>query len=157
MTGLANGVTAFFKETEMKLLISILLAGIFLAGCASTPPAATSNTAAPAPAPTTSLKTLTHADLQAASKYAIDHGFPARAAMWQAIEAQLTAAENQIAACKAAIEAALPKPSASGGPVGVFTLVEIGAEAVGQGVPANVRINCEPIVIPTGLLPVPKL
>lgn len=146
----------------MKPIVALCFISL-LAGCASTPQSSSTAPAQSATAPavgavgTTSLKTLTHADLQAAAKYATDHAYPARAAMWQALEAQLTAAENQVAACRAAIDAAMPKPSKSGEVVGMFTLVEIAAEAVGQGVPASVKINCEPIVIPTGLLPVPKL
>ena len=138
----------------MKILA--ILFCLFLAACASTPAQTPATpTAAPAP-PAPTLKTITHADLQAAAAYATAHGFPARAAMWQAIEAQLTAAENQVAACKAAIEAALPAPTGIA-PAGVFTLVEMGAETVGQGFPASVTINCAPIPIPVNLLPLPKL
>lgn len=140
----------------------VLAVTMLLAACASPPhlsaPSATapSSAASPAaPAAPSSLKTLTHEDLQAAAAYATAHGYPARAAMWQAIETQLTAAENLVAACKAAIAGALPAPSTAG-PVGVFTLVEVGAEAVAQGVPASVKANCEPIVVPTGLLPIPR-
>ena len=143
----------------MKFAAEILIF-LALAACASTP--STSQPGA-TPAPTTagtspaahSLKTITHADLQAAAAYATAHGYPARAAMWTAIEAQLTAAENQIQACKDAIKAALP--SGQTAPAGVFTAVEMGAEAVGQGFPASVTINCTPIPIPVSLLPVPKL
>lgn len=132
----------------------VLLTVLALTGCASAPKATEAQPSAAAPAP--SLKTFTHADLQAAAKYATDHGYPARAAMWSAIEAQLTAAENQVTACRAAIEASLPKPSIDG-IVGVAMLTEIGAEAVAQGIPASVKANCEPIVMPIGLLPLPRL
>jgi hypothetical protein len=147
----------------MKTTISLLFIAAILTGCASAQPNATPATAATAqpaaaaaPAKPATLKALTHADLQAAAAYATAHGYPARAAMWTAIEAQLTAAENQVAACKAAIDAALPKAPA-GDIVGLATLTEVGAEAVAQGIPAAVKANCEPIVIPANLLPVPKL
>ena len=140
----------------MKHLTTLLLC-LALGACASAPsqPPTTTPTAAPAATPAPTLKTITHADLQAAAAYATAHGYPARAAMWTAIEAQLTAAENQIQACKDAIKAALP--SGQTAPAGVFTAVEMGAEAVGQGFPASVTINCTPIPIPVSLLPVPKL
>lgn len=102
------------------------------------------------------LKQLTHADLQAAAAYADKNGYPARAAMWTALEAQLTAAEAQVKACADAIRAALPTGGLQA-PAGAFTAIEMAAEAVGQGVPASVRINCAPIPLPAHLLPVPGL
>ena len=92
----------------------------------------------------------THTDLKAAAAYATAHGYPARAAVWTSIDAQL-------AACNNAISAAVPAaPTAA--PPGVFTAVEIGAEAVGNvsGVPAAVKLNCAPlplVVFPTLKLP----
>jgi hypothetical protein len=140
----------------MKKIV-VLLCALMLTACANVPAqapdAAAASTAAPAPPQT--LKTFTHADLQNAAKYATDRGYLARAAMWQAIEQILTAAENQVAACKAAIQANLPKPV--DGTIGLAMLTEMGAEAVAQGVPAQVKANCEPIVIPSGLLPLPRL
>jgi hypothetical protein len=83
----------------------------------------------------------THTDLQTAAAYATANGFPARAAVYQAIEIQLTA-------CEQAIAAVGPK-TVPNGTVGAFTLFEMGAEAVGQGIPANVKINCGAITLPT--------
>lgn len=139
----------------MKTLISTLAIVALLAGCASAPPASQPIAAVPAAAPVKqSLATITHGDLKAAADYATAHGYPARAAMWIAFDTQLTAAEAQVAACKAAIEASLPQRQPSG-MVGAFTLIEMGAEAVATGVPASVKANCEPIVLPSGLLPFP--
>ena len=102
------------------------------------------------PVTQTKLAVATHNDLQAAATYATQNGYPARAAVWTAIDTQLTACEN-------AIQASVPiKPNlpANGG---VFLAFEVGAEAVGtfSGTPASVKINCEPLPIITfPMLPV---
>lgn len=88
----------------------------------------------------------THADLQNAARIAAANGYPARAAVWTANDQLLSAWEKQIDACNQAILAA--KPSAPSGTIGVATAAEIAAEAVGQGVPATVKLNCEPLPIP---------
>lgn len=152
-----------YMRTRFRFVTAMAIA-LLLSACASAPPASAPpapgatvvGVSAPAATPLAKLKQLTHDDLKAAAAYATAHGYPARAAMWTAIETQLTAAEGQVAACKAAIEAALPKPSADG-VVGLATLTEIGAEAVAQGVSAAVKANCEPIVVPSGLIPLPRL
>jgi uncharacterized protein YceK len=103
------------------------------------------------------LAVATHADLLAAAKYATDHGYTARAAVWMAEDAKLSAIEAQINACASAIEAAVPKVSLTTPPT-PFLGIEVAAEAVGtfSGVPSSVKINCEPFPIIT--LPVfPKL
>lgn len=104
----------------------------------------------------TPLSVATHADLQAAAKYASDHGYPARAAVWLAHDAHLSAVEAQINACADAISAALPKPS-SAQPLSPFLAVEMAAETVGSiAVPASVKINCAPFPI-IGLPVLPRL
>jgi pectin methylesterase-like acyl-CoA thioesterase len=128
----------------MKMIA--LIFALLLTACA-TPPTPTK----PLDATKTELAVVTHADLQAAAAYATAHGYPARAAVWTAEDARLTAIEVQISACANAIQAALPPAPTAGAPVGVFTAVEMGAEAVGQysGVPASVKINCAPFPIVT--------
>ena len=118
----------------MKMPKSLLLASLLpLAGCAGT---AASN--------------FTHADLQNAAKIATTNGYPARAAVWNADDQLLTAAESQVTACKNAIAAA--KPTAPSGTVGLATLTELGAETAAKGIPANVAANCAPLPLP--LLPI---
>lgn len=98
----------------------------------------------------------THSDLQAAAAYAAAHGYAARAAVWQAEDAKLTAIETQISACANSIAAdlALLKP-APDGTVTPFLAVEMGAEAVGNftGASAKTKILCAafPVVIPPAL------
>lgn len=145
---------------KCRFIVSLAIVAL-LTACASAPPSSpvapgAENAKPVAAAPAQTLKQFTHADLLAAAKYAEDHGFPARAGMWKAIEYQLTAAENQVAACKAAIAASVPSRQLDG-TVGLATLIEMGAEAVATGIPASVKANCEPIVLPAGLLPLPKL
>jgi hypothetical protein len=113
----------------MKLFATLLLA-LALSGCASL------NIS------TTPLAVATHNDLQAAAAYATAHGYPARAAVRLAIDAQLTA-------CELAISAALPQAPAAAGPVGPITLAEMAEEALGNisGIPASVKINCAPVPI----------
>lgn len=105
------------------------------------------------------LAVATHADLQAAAKYAADHGFPARAAVRQAMDTLLTAIETQGSACANAIAAAIPKPPAAGaGPLTPILAAEMAEEALGNfsGIPAQVKILCAPIPIPA-LPGLPKL
>jgi hypothetical protein len=99
----------------------------------------------------TKLATASHADLQAAAKRATTNGYPSRAAFWTAVDGLLTAQEAQANACEAAIAAALPKTSASPAFAGPADALEAGAEAVGSfsGIPASVRITCEPLPIPS--------
>lgn len=118
----------------------VVLAVAVLAGCAAVPEAS-------AQQPVRTLREVTHADLQAAAQRAEKNGYPARAAVWRSFDAQLTAWENQVAACKSAISAAIPQPG-SAEFAGVFDALEAGAEAVGAGVPVAVRVNCEPLPIP---------
>lgn len=106
----------------------------------------------------THLAVATHADLQAAAKYASDHGYPARAAVWMAEDSRLSAVEAQINACAKAIAESMPKGQPNGAALPTpFLAVEIAAEAVGtySGVPPAVQINCAafPIVV---LPPMPK-
>ena len=86
------------------------------------------------------LAKFTHDDLQSAAAYATSNGYPARAAVYTAIDTQLTACEN-------AISASAPKLPAAGS-VGVFTAYEVAAETVGNGIPAAVRINCSAVTLP---------
>lgn len=113
----------------MKALIAVTL--FSLAGCAN----------AQVDLSKLPLSKFTHADIQNAAAIATANGYPARAAVWAAIDAQLTA-------CEGAVAAALPKLPTAGATVGVATLAELGAEGVGQGVPANVLLNCSAIVLP---------
>jgi hypothetical protein len=87
------------------------------------------------------LAVATHNDLAAASAYAAAHGYPARGAVWNAIDVQLSACEDAITAAESMIRAPVPAPP------GIFTAFEIGAEAVGEmrGLPAAVKINCAPL------------
>ena len=92
----------------------------------------------------TPLAKFTHNDLQAAAFYANSNGYPARAAVYMAIDQQLTACEN-------ALTASAPKALPTNG--GAFLAFEVAAEAVGSGIPAAVKINCEVVTIPS-LLPI---
>lgn len=85
---------------------------------------------------TTKLAVATHNDIQAAAAYAEANGYPERAAVRRAIDAQLTA-------CERAISAALPK-AVTGSP-GPILLAEMAEEAAGTGVPSAVRVNCAPL------------
>jgi hypothetical protein len=121
---------------SLKLLITVAVLVAF-SGCAVAQPAP-SNGIDLSKLP---LAKLTHGDLKTAAEYANSNGYPARAAVYTAIEAQLTA-------CEAAIAAAGPKSPPPGGTVGAFTLFEMGAEAVANGIPAAVKINCGAITLP---------
>ena len=98
----------------------------------------------------TKLATATHADLRAASARATVNGYPSRAAFWNAVDGLLSAQEQQANACEAAIAASLPKSPASVTFAGPADALEAGAEAVGSfsGIPASVKIVCEPLPIP---------
>ena len=114
----------------MKLII-VAIAALSLSACASAQTLS--------PDQPVGISKFTHDDLQSAAAYADGNGYPARAAVYRAIDTQLTA-------CEAAIRAAAPKTQATGR--GLFTAYEVAAEAVGQGIPAAVRINCGAIVLP---------
>ena len=89
---------------------------------------------------------VTHADLRSAAQYATDHGYPARAAVWTAIDAQLTA-------CNEAISANAPTAPQGHG---LATAFEVAAETLGQGVPSAVKLNCAPLPLIT-FPAIPKL
>lgn len=119
---------------------------------------ACATTGQPVDISTTKLSVATHADLQAAAAYANAHGYAPVAAVYLADEGRLTAVEAQISACANAIAAALPAPPAQSGTVGPITAFEMAREAVGSltGIPASVKIICEPLPIPLmPLLPKP--
>ena len=79
--------------------------------------------------------------MQNAAAYATANGYPARAKVWEALDAQ-------VSACEAAINASLPKLPPSGSTIGAATAFEVGAEAVGTGIPAAVIVNCGAITTP---------
>ena len=112
----------------MKRIIC-LIAIALLAGCATL-----------ANITTSPIAVATHNDLQAAAAYAQANGYPARAQVRLAIDAQLTACENAIAANA-------PKAPSAAGSVGPITAAEMAEEAVGSfsGIPAVVKINCAPL------------
>jgi hypothetical protein len=116
----------------MKIIIVLVMA-IMLSACATA-----GAQSSPSPGP---IAKLTHADLQTAAAYATANGFPARAAVYTALDTQLTACENAIAA-------AGPKAVPAGSTVGIFTAFEVAAETVATGIPASVRVNCSAITIP---------
>lgn len=119
----------------MKTLLSLFVT-LLMFGCAVSPVPAIDVT-------TTKLAIATHDDLMAAAKYADDHGYPARAAVWRARDALLTAREQQINACAAAIRAALPKPAVDV-KLTPFLAIEMTEEAAGNfsGIPASVKLSC---------------
>lgn len=105
------------------------------------------------------LSVASHAGNKAAAAYATAHGHPERAAWWMAIDGLLTANEQQANACAAAIAAALPKHAdAAPADMSPELALEMAAEAVGNfsGIPASVKITCEPLPIPPMPL-LPKL
>lgn len=144
-----------------KLLFASVLAAVAFCsvGCAvaQIPPAAGA-VASPAPAADTTpaatlaaqagfdltkipLVKIAHTDMLAAAAYAEGNGYSGRGAVWRAIDAQ-------VSACESAVAAAVPKLPAAGSVPGLATLYEVGAEAIGAGIPAAVRINCAAIVLP---------
>lgn len=142
-----------------RTVILIASASMLLAACASagtTDPAAA---AAPIDVSKSDLAVATHNDFQAAAKYATDHGYPERAAVWQAHDAHLTAVEGQISACANAIAGDLAAMKPQGvGSLTPFLAVEMAAEAVGNfsGASAKTKILCAPF--PLVRLPIlPKL
>lgn len=118
----------------MKYLICLFAAFLFSACASAQTPPGLDLSKLP-------LSKFTHADLKNAASIAAANGYPARAAVWTAVEAQLTA-------CETAIAAAAPKFPSAGSTVGAATLLELGAEGVGQGIPANVLLNCSAITLP---------
>lgn len=126
----------------MKHLAALAVA--ILTGCATTTdPVTGAKTIAPVDVTQTKLAVATHADLIAAAAYADKNGYPARAAVWRAHDAHLSAVETQINACANALAASLPKVTA-GAPPTPFLAVEMSAEAVGNftGASPAVKINC---------------
>jgi hypothetical protein len=139
-----------FANLRMLALLVFLASIALLSGCAQAQTVADPGTNSPAAVSAKSagfdlgklpIAKFTHADLLGAAAYANGNGYPARAAVYTAIEQQLTA-------CEQAIDAALPRLPPAGTGVGVFTAYEIAAEAVGSGIPAAVKINCGAIVLP---------
>lgn len=130
-----------------------LFACLAFSGCATTPK--------PLDFTATKLAVASHADLTAAAQRATANGYPSRAAFWTAVDGLLTAQEAQANACEAAINAALPKTTGTIAFAGPADALEGAAEAVGSfsGIPASVKITCEPLPIPSlPLLPaIPKL
>ena len=141
----------------MKRLTALLAAIAVIAMSACTTNPATGKLA-PIDLTQTKFSQATHADLMAAAKYATDHGLPAIAAVYAAQDQLGTAILQQINACNAAIAANMPQvvaPPSGAGPILAF---EVAREAVGQisGIPASVKLACEPITLPS--LPIlPKL
>ena len=123
----------------MKYLVIFCVA--MLAACAT-------------PIETTKLSQFTHADLQNAAAIATANGYPARAAVWTSNDQLLTAWEKQIDACNQALLAA--KPKSPSGTVGLATATELAAEGIGTGIPASVKLNCEPLPLP-GVPVFPKI
>lgn len=136
------------------------LAIALFAGCATNPTTG-ATTLKPVDFTTTKLATASHADLTAAATRATANGYPSRAAFWTAVDGLLTAQEAQANACEAAIAAALPKATGAPSFAGPADALEATAEAVGNfsGIPASVKITCEPLPIPSlpGLPIIPKL
>lgn len=134
----------------MKTILACIAIALF-AGCALTP--AKPGTAAASPSATsaasvqvfslvdTPLAKFQHADLLQAASIATANGFTARAAVYTALDAQVTACEN-------AITAAVPKLPPAGTTLGLATGYEITAEAVGEGIPPAVRVNCAAFPLP---------
>lgn len=138
----------------MKRIIAIAIFAL-LTGCNTAPVKQVDFTQ-------TKIAVASHADLQAAAARATKNGYPSRAAFWTAVDGLLLAQEQQANACEAAIAAALPKAPAGGIQfAGPADALEAGAEAVGNfsGIPASVKIVCEPLPIPAlpGLPGIPKL
>ena len=120
---------------RITTLLAVACLAVFLSACASINIAQTG------------LAKATQADLAAAAAYAQANGFPAVAAVYTAQAAQLTAINGQIQACLDAIAASKPKLPTASGNVGPILAFEMARETVGtfSGVPASVKLNCEPI------------
>lgn len=120
---------------------ALILPVFLLGGCASLP------------LTQTKLAEFTHADLVNAATLANTNGYPARGAVWTAYDQLLTAKEQQIDACKAAILAALQqKPT---GTVGLATATELAAELAASGGSPAIHANCTALPLPV-LPPLPK-
>jgi hypothetical protein len=122
-------------ESKMQTLnrFTIALAAcLAISGCATAPNLAASKGAQ-----------FAHADLQNAAAIATKNGYPARAAVWLAIDTQLMACENALSAAA---------PVAPSGTIGLASGLEVAAEGVGTGIPAAVQLNCAAIPIPSGFL-----
>ena len=127
---------------RITTLLAVACLAVFLSACASINIAQTG------------LAKATQADLAAAAAYAQANGYPAVAAVYSAQAAQLTAINGQIQACLDAIAASKPKLPTASGNVGPILAFEMARETVGtfSGVPASVKLNCEPsplIALPT--------
>jgi len=120
---------------RITTLLAVACLAVFLSACASINIAQTG------------LAKATQADLAAAAAYAQANGYPAVAAVYSAQAAQLTAINGQIQACLDAIAASKPKLPTASGNVGPILAFEMARETVGtfSGVPASVKLNCEPI------------
>lgn len=142
----------------MKLLAFLIIA--LLAGCASMPKEA-DKPAAPIDLTKGKLAIATHADLMGAAavaKKAADsakdpftqQALLARAAWWTAQDTMLTAREAQASVCLNAIRAGAPTLQEAPDGTGIFTRIELAAEAVGsfQGISPAVKLACEPLPIP---------
>lgn len=134
----------------------LLLAVCLVPACASvqapsTSPALSSPSQAQAPAKidlsTLPLAQFAHADLQSAAAYAMANGHPERSAVWLAIDGQVTACQKALSTLQ---------PTLPTGTVGAFTAFEMAAEAVGTGIPAGVKLACEPVTLPS-VFSLPKL
>ena len=120
---------------------ALILPVLLLSGCANLP------------LTQTKLAEFTHADLANAATLANTNGYPARGAVWTAYDQLLTAKENQIDACKAAILSALQqKPT---GTVGLATTTELAAELAASGGSPAIHANCTALPLPV-LPPLPK-
>lgn len=119
---------------KSKVIFAALVASLFLFGCASNQGPNLANN---------KFTQFTHSDLMDAAVYAEANGYPARGAVYRAVDVQLTA-------CEQALAASAPKQAS--GVVGAFTAFEVSAEAVGNGVPAAVKLNCSAVQLPSGLL-----
>ncbi len=140
---------------ELAIMIPALAILLLASGCAINPSTGLIDVSQ------TQLATVTHADLKGAAKVASDSAAAttdpalkaallARSNWWTQQEAMLTAREGQVSACLNAIAASKPKLS-GGQSAGIFTSIEVAAEAVGNfsGMTAAVKLACEPLPIPT--------
>lgn len=125
----------------MKILLAIIC--LIIPAC-GTSPAISNSGAAISDLP---LSKFTHADIKNAADYATTHGYPARAAVWLAIDTQLSA-------CEQAIDKLMPQSPTAGTTIGLAMGFEIAAEGVGNGIPSAVKLNCSAVQLPGGLIPI---